>query len=173
MWFVEDPVDLEWCPDVFDTEARLLPLVVMCWLADHPKEETTYPLANPSQVLTTSSIVGRLFGSASQHLSMSFHISIVRPSCSAACGLPGLSPLTIWSAARIFPTSLNGTLPANTSTVSIAKANTSANLDAVGGLELALQGGLIISGASHREDPATPGVAAIVKVVFEMMELRP
>jgi len=41
----------------------------------------------------------------------------------------------------------------NTSTASIAKANTSADLDVVGGLEPASPGGLIISGASHREDP--------------------
>jgi len=48
----------------------------------------------------------------------------------------------------------------------------SADLDAIIGLELRL-GGLMISGASQREDPATPGVAAIVKVGFEMMGLRP
>ena len=64
-----------------------------------------------------------------------------------------------------------GTFPVNTSTTSIANANTSAGLDAVTGF--VLLGGSIISGASHREDPATPGVAAIVKLGFEVMGLRP
>ena len=67
----------------------------------------------------------------------------------------------------------NGTFPVKTSTASIANAKTSAGLDAVRGLDLALLGGSIISGASHREDPATPGVAAIVNMGFEVMELSP
>jgi hypothetical protein len=66
----------------------------------------------------------------------------------------------------------NGTFPLNTSTASIANAKTSAGLDAIIGLELGL-GGSMISGASHREDPATPGFAAIVRIGFETMELRP
>ena len=66
----------------------------------------------------------------------------------------------------------NGIFPLNTSTASIANAKTSADLDAIIGLELGL-GGSMISGASQREDPATPGVAATVKIGFEMMGLRP
>ena len=142
-------------------------------LADGSKEKTTYPLTNTSQVLTTSSIVGRSPGFADQHFSMNFHISAVSPSCSAAWGLVGLFPLAIWKTTDSFLTFSNGTFPLNTSTANIANAKTSADLDAVMGLKLALVGGSMISGASHREDPATPGVASIVKIGFEMMGFRP
>ena len=67
----------------------------------------------------------------------------------------------------------NGTLPVKTSTTSIANAKTSPNFDAVICLESVFLGGSMISGASHRGDPAVPGVAAIVKVGFEMMGVRP
>ena len=132
-----------------------------------------YPLTSPSQVLTTSSIDGRSLGFADQHLSMNFHIPGLSPSCSAAWGLVGLFPLAIWITTDSFLVFPNGTFPLNTSTASIANAKMSAGLDAVMGLELDFVGGSMISGASHREDPATPGVASIVKIGFEMMGFRP
>lgn len=67
----------------------------------------------------------------------------------------------------------NGILPVKTSTVSIANAKTSPDFDAVVCLEVPFFGGSTISGASHRGDPAVPGVAAIVKVGFEVMGVRP
>ena len=154
---------------------EMLPLLldVIRLPANGPEEDTTYPLTNSSQVLTTSSIVGRLPGLAAQHLSMNFHISAVSPSCTAACGLAGLFPLAIWITTDSFFMFPNGTFPVNTSTASIANAKMSAGLDAVGGLEFALPGGSIISGASHREDPAAPGVAATVNMGFDVMGLRP
>ena len=86
---------MDWRPDAFDTEVRLLSIDVIHHLADDPKETMTYPLTKPSQVLTTSSMVGRLLGFADQHFSMSFYISAVSPSCFSACGLAGLFPLAV------------------------------------------------------------------------------
>jgi len=67
----------------------------------------------------------------------------------------------------------NGTFPVNTSTVSIVNAKTSAGLEAVGGLEFALPCGSIVSGASHQEDPAAPGVAATVNVGTQIGSTEP
>ena len=122
-----------------------------------------------SHVLTTSSMVGRLAGSADQHFSMNFHISVVRPSFSAACGLGGLFPWAIWMTTVSFLMFPKGTVPVNTSTASIANAKTSARLDAPTGVP----GGAMISGASHRDVPTTPVVAATVKAGSEMIESRP
>ena len=166
-------MNLERRPAVLDIELRLLSLNAKCRFLGNPKERTTYPLTNPSQALTTWSILGRLFGFWFQHFSMNFHISKVRPSCSAASGLSGLFPPTICGRTRPLFMFQKGTLPVNTSTASIANAKTSADLDAVNGLEPAPVGGSMISGASHREDPTTPWVATTVKAGFEMMGLRP
>ena len=64
----------------------------------------------------------------------------------------------------------SGTFPVNASTVSIANAKTSADLDALGGLELAES---MISGASHREGPGIPGFLATVNIGFKVMEVKP
>jgi len=167
VWIVDRSADWEWRPDAFDVELRLLSLIVICRLVGGPREETIFLLTNPSQALTTSSIVGRSLGFAFQHFSMDSHISAV------TCSLAGLFPLAIWMMTDSFLMSPNGAFPENTSTASIANANMSAGLDAVMGLELALLGGSVISGASHREDPATPGVAAIVRIWVEIIGLRP
>ena len=91
---VDGSTNWERRPNTFGTRVRLLSLDVICWLADDPKEGTGYPLTNPSQVLTISSIVGRSFEFPVRHLSMNPHISAVSPSCSV-CGLANLSSPTI------------------------------------------------------------------------------
>ena len=133
----------------------------------YKREEVTHPLTNPSHVLTTSSIVGRLLGFADQHFSINFHISVVRPSCSAVGGLTGRFPSRIRTTTAPFVISGNGTLPEKTSKASIANAKTSAGLDA------AFCSGPMISGANHRGEPATPGVAAVAKTGFEVIGVRP
>ena len=115
-------------------------------------------------------MVGRLFGFASQHFSTNLHIFTVRPSCSAARGLAGLFPLTIWVTTDPPSVLLKGTSPEKTSTTSMANANTSAGLDDITKLELALSGGSMISGASLRKESVG---TAIMKLGFEVMGLRP
>ena len=117
-------------------------------------------------------MVGCFLGLADQHFLMNFHISALSPSCSAAGGLIGLFPLAIWTITDSFSMPPNGTLPLNTSTASIANAKTSADLDAAVGLELG-SGEPMIFGASQRENPATPGIAAVVKIGFGMVGMRP
>ena len=94
-WTSGSSANCDWRPDGFGTEVRLLSLDVIHQLVDDRKDTTAYPLTNPPQILTTSSMLGRLLRFADQHLSMDFHISALSPSCSAACGLAGLFPLAI------------------------------------------------------------------------------
>ena len=168
----EGSANWDWRPDAFDTKVPLLCLDVIHQPADDQKETMAYPLTNPSQILTTSSMIGRLLGLADQHCSMNFHISALSPSCSASRGFAGLFPLAIWMTTDSSFVPSNGTPPLNTSTASIANAKMSAHLDVSVGSELGL-GRSMISGASQREDPATSGVVAIVKIGFEMMGMRP
>ena len=86
----------------------------------------------------------------------------------AGCGSAGHFPWLIWMAVVSFLMFPKGMFPVNTSTTSIANANTLAGLDAPTGL----LGGSMISGASHREVPIASGIAAIVKVRSEMVEPR-
>ena len=131
------------------------------------------PRTNFSHLLTTSSIVGRFFGSCRQQPSRRFQISAVRPIAWAFPGISGLPPCEMRSATSSFSCPSNGILPVKTSTASIAKANTSSALDSTTGMALPLRAGDMISGASHLEVPTDPGVVATVKLGSELMSASP
>ena len=82
----------------------MLDLDVICRLRSNAKGSET-PVNKPfPQALTTSFIVDHLVGFPHQYFSMNFHISVVRQSCSPACGLAGLFSWATWMATVSFLT---------------------------------------------------------------------
>ena len=137
------------------------------------RDTSTHPLTNPSRVLTTSSTVGRLIGSADRHFSMNLHFLVARPSYSAACGLADLFPWLIWMTTVSFLMFPKGMFPVNTSTTSFANAKKSCGLGYRCGFCASFVERVDDLRGEHREVPTTLGVTAIAKVWFEMTEQRP
>ena len=131
-------------------------------LVEEPKQDTTYSLTNPSRLPTTSWTVGRLFGFALQHFSMNSKLF-------SSLWTDRSLPLNDSNGDRLAPHAPGRNIPGGHSTANIANAKTSADSDVVGGLELVLVGGSTISGTSHQEDRATPGIDVILSVRFKVV----
>lgn len=116
-------------------------------------------LRRSSNVLTTTSAVGRCEGHLCQHLWRRPHKWTVSPTSSALCGNSGLPPFKIQRAAleSLYPS--NGGSPVKTSMANIPKAKMSAGPDSTT-MSVVPRGGMMISGANHLEFP-TAGEAAV------------